>query len=177
MKRHTGKVAAAVVFLIVFSAGMLAGSLNVAAQESGGSLAKQILGTWILVSIYNETDGKRTDLYGANPRGINIFTPDGHFTQFLMKESLPKFAANNRLKGTDEENRAVVQGCHAIYGTYKIASEKDRIVMLHITGNTYPNFDGQDQQRIVTINGDEMKVTNPTAGAGGTNYVVWKRFK
>ena len=95
----------------------------------------------------------------------------------LMRASLPKFAANNRMKGTAEENQAVVQGSHATFGTYTVASDKEQTVNLHIEGSTFPNWDGQDQKRVMTVSGDELKVTNPTPTFGGTNYVVYKRAK
>jgi hypothetical protein len=51
------------------------------------------------------------------------------------------------------------------------------MVSLNIEGSTYPNWDGEDQKRVMAVVGDEMKLTNPTAGVGGTNYLVWKRVK
>ena len=161
----------------VLSGGMLFGASDVWAKEKGTTLAKQIQGSWILVSIYNEQDGKRIEPFGAKPRGSMILTPDGHFSMIFMRASLPKFAANNRMKGTAEENQAVVQGSLAFYGTYAVASEKEQTVNLHIEGSTFPNVDGQDQKRVMTVKGDELRVTNPTTTIGGVAYVVWKRAK
>jgi hypothetical protein len=50
---------------------------------------------------------------------------------------------------------------------------------LHIEGSTFPNWDGQDQKRPVTVTGNDMKVINPTPsiGGGGKNIQVWKRAK
>jgi hypothetical protein len=140
-------------------------------------LAQQIQGSWILVSIYNEQDGKKIDLYGPNPRGSIILTPDGRFIYIIMRASLPKFAANNRMKGTAEENQAVIQGSHATFGKYTVASNKEQTVNVHIEGSTFPNWDGQDQKRVMIVSGDELKITNPNATTGGTNYMVWKRAK
>ncbi len=106
-----------------------------------------------------------------------IFTPDGRFANIIMRANLPQFAANNRMKGTVEENQAVVQGSFVFFGTYAVASEKEHTVILHIDGCTFPNWDGKDQTRIITVIGDELKRTNPTTTIGGTNYSVWKRVK
>ena len=81
------------------------------------------------------------------------------------------------MTGTAEENQAVVQGSHAFYGSYAVASEKEQTVNLHIEGSTFPNSDGQDQKRVMTVKGDELMVTNPTPTIGGVAYVVWKRAK
>ena len=106
-----------------------------------------------------------------------ILTPDGRFSIILMKPSLPKFASNNRVKGTAEENQAVVQGSLAYYGSYAVASEKGQTVNLRIEGSTFPNWDREDQKRVMTVKGDEMNVTNPTSAIGGVTYVTWKRAK
>lgn len=163
-----------VVAVIVF--GMFLGASGVSAQDKGSALAQ---GSWNLVALYNETDGKRTEPFGPNPRGTMLLTPDGQFSMILMRSSLPTFASNVRTKGTVEENQTVVQGSVAAFGTYTIAGDKDQILNLHIVGSTFPNWDGQDQKRPMTVVGDELKVINPTPsiGGGGTNYQVWKRAR
>lgn len=171
------EVARVLLVVTVLSGGMLSGASDVRAQEKGSTFAEQIQGSWILVSIYNEQDGKKTDVFGPNPRGSMILTPDGRFSYVLLRSSLPKFASNNRMKGTVEENQAVVQGSHATFGRYTVASDKEHTVNLHIEGSTFPNWDGQDQKRVMIVKGDEMKVTVPTASVGGKNYVVYKRAK
>ena len=104
-------------------------------------------------------------------------TPDGRISLILMRASLPKFAANNRMKGTPEENQAVVQGSLAEYGTYAVASEKEHLVIWHLEACTFPNWDGTDQKRIMDVSGDELKITVPTGSTGGSNYLIWKRAK
>ncbi|MBL8485451.1 MAG: lipocalin-like domain-containing protein, partial [Rhodocyclaceae bacterium] len=46
-----------------------------------------------------------------------------------------------------------------------------------IDGSTFPNWDGDEQKRVVTVSGDELKIINPSAAVGGTAYSVWKRAK
>jgi Lipocalin-like domain len=66
-----------------------------------------------------------------------------------------KFASNHRLESTSEENKFVVQGAIAYYGTY-IVNETDHTLIFHIERCTFPNWDGTDQKRSVTITGDEI---------------------
>jgi len=168
----------ALLFVIILSVGTLSGASDLWAQDKGGTLTQQIQGSWTLVSIYNEQDGKKIEVFGPNPRGTMILTPDGRFAMILMNASLPKFASNVRTKGTTEENKAVVQGSIAYFGSYKVAGEKENKVNLRIEGSTFPNWDGQEQQRSMTVMGEEMMYINPTpALGGGTNYIVWKRVK
>ena len=95
----------------------------------------------------------------------------------LMRASLPKFASNNRVKGTAEENQAVVQGSQAVFGTYRVPNEKDHTVMMRYEGSTFPNWDGQDLPRVMTVSGEEMQQTTPGASFGGKNYLIWKPAK
>jgi len=142
-----------------------------------GNLAKDIQGTWTLQSIYNEVDGKKIDIFGPNPKGLMMLTPSGRFTITIMKASLPAFASNNRVKGTAEENQAVVHGSVAYFGTYSVLNEQEKTVSMRIEASTFPNYAGQEQKRVMSVAGDEMSLTNPVAAVGGTNYLVWKRAK
>ena len=106
-----------------------------------------------------------------------MLTPNGRFSVIMMNATLPKFAANNRAKGTAEENQAVVQGSLAWFGSYKIVSAKENMVIFNIEGSTYPNWTGEEQKLVMTVTGDEMKVINPAAAVGGKGYPTWRRVK
>ncbi len=178
MKRLIGEVGSVLLVVAVLAVWTLSGASDVRAQQTENALGQQIQGSWILVSIVNEQDGKKIDVFGPNPRGSMILTPDGRISLIIMRASLPKFASNNRVKGTAKENQAVVQGSIAYFGRYTVASEKEQTVNLFIEGSTFPNWDGEAQKRIMSVTGDELKVTNPTPTiGGGTNYLIWKRAK
>src|SRR5512140_3627726 len=98
---------------------LLCGSAN--AQ----SLKEQVVGTWIAVSQYVDQDGKKVEPFGANPKGIVVYDANGHFVLVLQRATLPRFASNNRLAGTPDENKAIVQGSIAYFGKYAI-DEKER---------------------------------------------------
>jgi len=177
MNRHTKLVVGVWSVVTALTGVTLSGASDVWAQQKGGALAQQIQGSWVLVSQYVEQDGKRTEAFGSNPRGSLILTPDGRFSFILMQASLPKFASNSRVKGTVEENQAVVQGSIAYFGSYSVVGEKEQTVNLRVEGSTFPNWDGEDQKRVMTVVGDELRVINSTAAIGGTAYIVWKRAK
>jgi hypothetical protein len=167
-------MSSALVFLwlvIVLSTG------NAVGQQAGSALKDQLIGTWMLVSIYNERqDGSKFEPFGANPTGILMFDVNGRISLQIFGSGLPKFAANNRREGTPEENKAVVQGTLCFFGTYTV-SEADFTLNLHIESSSFPNWNGTDQKRFQTLTGDELKWTNPAPASGGTAYVVWKRAK
>jgi hypothetical protein len=106
-----------------------------------------------------------------------MFDRSGHFVQVLARADMPKFASNNRNTGTADENKAVVQGSLAIYGTYA-ASPKDGTITLHVDRSSYPNWSGGDQKRIVTsLTASELKWDVPAPSIGGSSSASWKRSK
>jgi hypothetical protein len=143
------------------------------------SLKEQLVGAWTFVSQqYKFPDGRTSDIFGPNAKGILIVEASGRVAYVSMRASLPKFASNDRLKGTTEENKAVVEGSYAYFGTYAV-NEADRTFTVHVEGATFPNFEGADQIRTFTLAGDELRYTNPVAtiGQGVIVEAVWKRAK
>src|SRR6202035_3737306 len=138
---------------------------------------KELVGTRTLVSITLEYDGKKMDFFGANPQGPLTIDTNGHFSVIITRSDVPKFATNSRDAGSSEENKAVVQGSIAYFGTYS-ASEAGNVIKYHIDGSTYPNWQGTDQERLFKLSGDELTLTNSTTSIGaGTAYSVWKIVK
>jgi hypothetical protein len=137
--------------------------------------AKDLIGTWTNVSNVNvRPDGSRVDTFGPNGKGVTIFESNGHYASVTLTSDLPKFASGNRNTGTPEENKAIVQGSLAHYGTYTIA---DKVITLKVEGSTWPAWTGTDQKRtIISFAGDEIKWSLP-ASIGGTTEVGWKRVK
>jgi lipocalin-like protein len=141
------------------------------------TLKQQIVGTWTAVSQYVDQDGKKVEPFGSNPKGMVVYDANGRFVLVLQREALPRFASNSRMTGTAEENKAIVQGSIAYFGRYSI-DEKERKINLHFDGSTYPNWDGDDQTRLIAISGDELKIISPvSAVGGGTVHLVLRRAK
>ena len=150
----------------------------VVALPAGGALgqtAKDLVGTWTWVSVENtRPDGTKVQLYGPNPKGVLIFDNSGRFFFLQARPGRPKFASNNRNEGTPEENKATVQGSLAYSGTYSVS---DKTLIFKIDASTYPNAEGTEQKRTITLTGDQLKYTNPSPTVGGTSEAVLKRVK
>lgn len=58
-----------------------------------------------------------------------------------------------------------------------MSSQADKTLNLHMDGNAVPNRDGDNQMRVVTVSGDELKVIHATAAPGGPAYSGSKRAK
>jgi len=144
------------------------------------SLKEQIAGSWTLVSTkYKFPDGKTTDTFGPNAKGMMMLDAAGRVVFINMRSDLPKFASKDRTNGTPEENKAVVAGSFAYFGTYTV-NEAERTFTVHYEGTTFPNFDGIDAKRTITaLTADELKYANSvsTIGQGVVVEAVWKRAK
>jgi hypothetical protein len=80
------------------------------AGNAAGQAAKELVGAWTLASVTVEQDGKKVEPFGPNPNGSLMLDGNGHFSIVVIRPGLPKFASNNRVAGTVEENKAAVQG-------------------------------------------------------------------
>jgi hypothetical protein len=138
------------------------------------TLKDRVVGTWIYVSVDTVSpDGSRVPMFGSKPRGQAIFGSNGRYMLITSRPDLPKFASNNRNDGTSDEYKAVVQGSIAHFGTYTV-NEADKSITFHIETSTFPNWNGVEQKRPITLSGDELK-WETAASSGGTAQVVLKR--
>ena len=144
-----------------------------AASTAVAQTAKDLVGAWTLISSDTvRPDGSKIPTFGDNPKGIFIFTDDGRFIYLVSRGDLPKFESNNRNTGTAEENKAVVQGSIATFGTYTVAGTD---LMIKVENSTFPNWIGADQKRTVAITGDQLKWTNAAGSGSGVVELVLKR--
>jgi len=146
-------------FALTVAAICLLGTAIAHAQTKRGEEAKPadaVVGTWALISEVAHHGEKTTLPLGPNPLGSIMLDPGGHFILMIARPDLPKFAGNKRDAGTPEENKAVLAGSLAFFGTYSI-NEADHILTLHPEASTFPNWVGADQKRYCTVAGDEMK--------------------
>jgi hypothetical protein len=141
-------------------------------------LKEQLVGTWTAVSVENTApNGSKRHVYGANPKGQYIFDAGGRFSLMLVNPDIPKFKIANRLEGTAEENKAVVHGTTAYFGTWSV-DEPNKAIVLKMDGHIFPNFRDATQKRTVTrISADEWESSNTESGYGGTTVSIWKRAK
>src|SRR5947209_18594247 len=164
--RRIGTLAVSTFSLVLFG-------IVVPANAQG--LKQQLVGDWTFVSSTTKLpDG--SPAWGTNPKGLLIFTENDYFSSQIVRSDLPKFASNNRAQGTPEENKAVVQGSIATFGTYTV-DETKKTHPLKFEGSSFPNRVETEQTRAFTIAADELKVANPLTSVGGSSELVYKRAK
>jgi hypothetical protein len=143
------------------------------------SLRDQIVGTWnFVVAEVVAPDGKKSFPFGETPKGILIFTADGHFAQVHVASDVPKIASGNRLTGTPEEYAAIMRRSLSVFGDYSVNEEK-KTVTFKIVSATYPNWQGEAQERSIDkLTADEFVNTNHNvAGGRGSASNYYERAK
>ena len=157
----------------------LALSAGAAAAQPANSLKDEIVGTWnFVVAEVTSTDGKKSFPFGETPKGILIFTADGHFAQIHVAGDVPKIASNNRLTATPEEYAGIMRRSLSVFGTYTI-DEAKRTVTYNIVSASFPNWEGEAQTRTIDkLTDDEFVNTNTNvAGGRGSASNLYRRAK
>jgi Lipocalin-like domain len=121
-------------------------SLGITFSAKAQSLKRELVGSWSLVQNCEEfQDGKKNcNPLGPKLKGLLMFDANSFSFQMI---------GGDRTKTADP--RTPVGPLVAYFGTYS-TSDADKTLTYHIERASWPNFEGQDQKRIVTINGDEM---------------------
>jgi hypothetical protein len=133
---------------------------NVAAQTK--SLKEQLVGTWTLVAFERSAPSGATGPI-ANPKGFLIFDAGGHYVMVGERGDRPKFKSPGQ--PTTEELAAATQDFFAAnFGTWSV-NEADKALTQRYDGALRPNNEGTDVKTLVSLNGDELKLTsmNPLA--------------
>jgi Lipocalin-like domain len=157
----------------------LALSAGAAGAQAASSLKDQIVGTWnFVVAEVTAPDGKKSFPFGETPKGILIFTADGHFAQIHVAGDVPKIASNNRLTGTPEEYAGIMRRSLSVFGTYAV-DEAKKTVTYNIVSSSFPNWEGEAQTRTIDkLTEDEFVNTNPgVAGGRGSASNFYRRVK
>ena len=163
-----------IVAIAIASFGLSMVTFDVLRQQQ--SLKEQLVGTWTLLAWEQKKgDGTKAERYGTSPKGIAFFDAGGRYIITVMRSDRAKYASNALWWGTAEENKETADGTTTYFGTYSI-SETDSSIAIHIEGSSFPNWNGTDQKRFVTITEEHLTLTVRPAG-GDVVDVIWKRAK
>jgi len=134
---------------------------------------RDLTGAWTLVSSVVELAGRKIEPYGASPKGSLILDGSGRYVAMIARAGLPKLAAGTPLAGTAEENKAIMAGTIAHFGSYAVEGQT---ITFRIEAATFPNWDGAEQTRSYTIASDTLTYT-ADGGPNGAATLVWQRAK
>ena len=96
------------------------------------SLKELIVGTWLLVSVYQTQDGEKHNPWGDGVKGQAIYTSDGHFSWMIMSADRPKANTSPRIP---------VGQAIAYWGTYTV-NEEAKTLTGKLERCTFPQWDG-----------------------------------
>jgi hypothetical protein len=129
-------------------------------------LKEQLVGTWTTVSWeQKKSDGTRLKQFGASPSGIAFFDAGGRYIISVMRSDRARFASNALWQGTAEENKVTAEGTQTYFG-----------IAIHIEGSSFPNWNGTDQKRFVSISRDQLTLTIRLPSAEDVE-VVWLKAR
>lgn len=144
------------------------------------SLRQQLIGAWKLVSYVEQPLDGSAPVYpfSENPRGIIMYTPDGFMSAQLCHPDREPFASGDWFNGAPEEYEAEASTYVAYTGPFSVDEEKQTLTHSMFI-SLFPNWIGQTQPRVVSIDGDflNLSTASPIQSAGKTvnSRLRWKR--
>jgi hypothetical protein len=130
------------------------------AMTSDSDLRQALLGTWRLIRIETQVNGRVVKPYGEDPLGYLVYTTDGHvFVQFAARTRPRLFRPTphgNALLETTEAN--TILGFKAYSGTFEV---RDGQVLHHTEFDIVPDLDGRVEARAAILNGDRLILGTP----------------
>jgi hypothetical protein len=155
----------------MISAAVMATVCCIATPRAEAQTAKDLVGTWTLVSADIHRSGYRIQVFGPDPSGRLMFGGDGRYALVFLRRGLPTIASHDRTSERPDESQAVVQGSIAHFGTYAVDGDA---LVFHIEGGTFPNWTGADQRRKFALVGDKLDYTSP-GSTGFPTQVTMRR--
>jgi Lipocalin-like domain len=130
-----------------------------------------LVGNWKLVSSQAIVDGQAHDLFGPNPKGYLILTPQGRLCAITTAE--------HRKPGeSDRERAALHRSMMAYTGKYRVEGS-DFITV--VDGSWNESWNGTEQRRHFRVEGDRLFIESAPApsllfpGKVDFRRVVWER--
>ena len=153
------------------------GLFLIAVQPSFADDRAQIVGVWKLVSWEREVQatGARLSVFGKNPTGYLIFTPEGRMMQILTAEG-------RKAPNTEKERAALLDSMTAFTGMYRV--EGDRYIFKYDVA-WHPARVGAETVSSFRFEGNRLHLIGdwtPATTAGKTGImgraiITWERVK
>jgi len=116
--------------------------------------AKQLAGTWNVVSLVTRFDGgDAVEPFGPNPKGRLVLTPEGHWIIILTGGH--RGPAKNL-----EEKAALLDSMLAYSGKYSIEGNR-MTILVDVSWNEIYSGPNQSQTRFFSIEGDKLIIRSP----------------
>ena len=146
------------------------------ASASHNSLQQRIVGTWRLVSFYEENEGgEDTAIFGTDPRGQFIATSAQQFSFQIISADGRRLGANRQVVSVCESSG--LQEALVYFGTYAL-DEARGTLNLHITYCLFRSCDKTRRSASVEFVDDKLVFTSafwPSPTGSFYSRLVWQR--
>ena len=134
-------------------------------------------GTWVLVAAdVIQPDGTRQPDYGPAPQGRLMIDAEGRYALEIYRSDRPVFAGGDKHAGMPGDYRAAVLGESSHFGRLRIDAETGELVF-SIEAASFPNWQGTEQRRRYSLDGDELSYRVAPRPDGGVPISVWRRVQ
>jgi hypothetical protein len=147
-------------------------------KVEGVEMTDGLIGTWTMVSVVREEipSGEKTDPFGPNPHGFITYTPDGRMSVIITRRDR-KTPGDGR--ATTAEAEALFRSMLSYAGTYAFDG---REVTHHVDISWNQSLTGDEQKRLVALDGDFLKLSTPQSldpldGKLSVRTMTWKKLK
>jgi len=82
--------------------------------DAAGQTAKELVGSWTLVSATLEQGKKKIESFGPNSIGSLMLDGNGRFSIVVIRAGLPKFASNDGMAGPRKKTKRPCRGATRI---------------------------------------------------------------
>ena len=142
--------------------------------------AAPILGSWRLISFeLRKENGEILLPFGDHAHGTIIYTPAGRFSAQLMRGDRGHPVSEDQMKATPAEAESCFKGCISYFGSYTFDPMRG-IVLHHVEGSLFPNWEGLSLKRFYRLSGDRLELSTPPTVWGGGGMIVgviqWERL-
>jgi hypothetical protein len=136
-----------------------------------------LIGTWKLISWENRSlvDGQVSYPLGKDATGYIMYNEDGYVFVAIMGPNRLKFAADDLLSGSTEEEAQAEETYVSYCGRYDFEGET---VIHHVELSLFPNWVGGEQERLVELEGKRLTLsTHPILlrGIQQRAHLIWER--
>jgi hypothetical protein len=112
------------------------------------------------------TAGEVFPPFGRDLRGRLTYDEAGFVALQMAKSGRARFASEDLEAGTSEEVKHAFDGYHAWFGRFTVSADETTVVH-RIEASLFPNWEGVDQTRSVTLTGDDLILRSRPLPYGG----------
>ncbi len=128
---------------------------------------RSIIGTWDLLSLYDENAGEEVDVFGLNPKG-RLTLDRAHFFSFILLTGAPLISpACNRITAPVTRDE-LGPGMIAYYGSYLLS--EDHKVHFHIDRGLTGAWKRFDREAEFDLTGNKLSLVSSFRSLTGSDY-------